>query len=97
MGNVYLLNKAYAQAVDFYGRALAQKSDDVNSRINYARALYEMGDYTNASEAYKLVVSINPGLALRYGYLARATDSVETTRRSWDTGERTELNAWSVD
>lgn len=95
MGNVCMLQKKFAKAAEYYAKALEAKPDDVNARINHARALYELKSYAKAREEYGKAVSVNPGLSVRYGYLARSADAGGTSGRASFTAERYELNMWS--
>ena len=97
MGNICMIKKEFEKAVGYYEKALAVKPDDVNTRINYARALYELKNYEKAREEYGKAVLLNAGLAARYRYLAQTAGAGRGEPRASNTSDKNELILWSRD
>jgi len=94
LGNIAMLKKDYKTASDFYEKAYNIDSDNTGIIINFARALYELKKYDQANTLYRKALLKNPGVAARYGYLARSTADQTIKERASYSMDRGELNAW---
>jgi hypothetical protein len=80
LGNVYLLQERYFDAIEIYTAAenvlieRGRKDTDLHLRIvlGISRAYYELENYDKAIELYQYVESRDPDLAQEYSYLAQS-------------------------
>ncbi len=80
LGNVYLLQERYFDAIEIYTAAekilvdRGRKDSELHLRImlGISRAYYELENYDKAIELYQYVESVNPDLAQEYSYLAQS-------------------------
>ena len=80
LGNVYLLQERFFDAIETYNAAervlidRRRQDSDLHLRIvlGLSRAYYELENYDKAIELYQYVDSRNPGLAAEYSYLAQS-------------------------
>lgn len=63
LGNLYYDNHVYPQAIDFYGRALALRPDDVNVRTDRGTAFFYSGSAAEAVAEYEKALATDPNYA----------------------------------
>jgi tetratricopeptide (TPR) repeat protein len=85
LGNVYLLQERYFDAIEMYTSSekilidRRRKDSDLHLRIvlGLSRAYYELENYNKAIELYEYVNSINAELAAEYSYLAQSPGTTQ--------------------
>lgn len=60
LGNLYYDHQAYAQAIEYYGRALELRPNDVNVRTDRGTAYWYSGFPEKALAEYDLSLAVNP-------------------------------------
>jgi tetratricopeptide (TPR) repeat protein len=69
LGHLAFIEGRYQDAIRRYQQVILNQSEDSQSWLGIARALYGSGDFPRAGAAYADVVHLNPALAGLYPYL----------------------------
>lgn len=80
IANIYFLNEELPEALDYYRRTVELRPDDPEARLGLARTHFELAQYGPATEQFREVEILDPGLAERFGYIV--SESAETGRAS---------------
>jgi tetratricopeptide (TPR) repeat protein len=88
-GTALAMTRRYADAALQFARALAEKSDFEEARINLANSYFELGALPEAHDQYKYVIEQNPSswkayhnLAHVYYYLGKVDEAVHFFRQA---------------
>ncbi|MEW5771953.1 MAG: tetratricopeptide repeat protein [Thermodesulfobacteriota bacterium] len=73
-------NGLFAQAMEYYGRAIQLTGQDENLFFNLARAAYESGRLREAREHAEKALALNPGLAEARKLLVAVCKAIETKK-----------------
>jgi hypothetical protein len=79
LGNIYLLQKQYKQALDKFGAWLNINPDETVAIAGQALAFDGLGDRKNASETFDRLSAIDAKLAAKYNFL-KAETATDSTR-----------------
>jgi cytochrome c-type biogenesis protein CcmH/NrfG len=60
LGDLYSDHKQYAKSIEYYGKALELRPDDVNVRTDMGTALWYSGDANKALAEYEKSLKVNP-------------------------------------
>jgi len=60
LGVIHGMQNRHSMAAECLHRSLALKPDSANTRMNYAQALLQSGEFTQASKQYEQVLDTNP-------------------------------------
>jgi tetratricopeptide (TPR) repeat protein len=69
LGNISYLGSKYAEAFDYYGRALAITPDSAVATLGYMRAGFELGKAAETNAAMKTLRTLDPPSAAKYAYM----------------------------
>jgi tetratricopeptide (TPR) repeat protein len=91
LGNVAYLSARYAEAYDYYGKALELQPENAAALLGYARASRELGKGKDATSALDRLRAIAPELAEKHAYLGGASIADRSA------GADKEVSSWSED
>ncbi len=92
LGNISLLSKDAAQAIDFFDRARNADAKNAVAALGLARASYELERWDAAASLYAEAAKLDPRLEADWSWLGRAV--AETTKAA-DSGARDAATLWA--
>lgn len=87
MGNILFVQGKYADALVYYGKALAASPKDPNALLATARANAALGKYKAALESYGKLKEADPKLAEKYAYLDGGDAGVRAAEANAEKGD----------
>ncbi len=80
LGNIHYLNGKMEEARDYYLRVLDRSPANAYALLGFAKASFELDDYTSVVSSFEKIEKSDPEIAEKYSYLVSRSE--DTSRAS---------------